>query len=114
MTGLIWDRAVTHRGAGLGDRHLRSLLLVHGMVTNGGPRFAAKSLAPANFEAAADACRYFGLDELAAVMLELPDAVSCTATDESCADAYRTLVPTDAVLFDAFALRFATHPEEFD
>lgn len=113
---VVWSRACAHLGEGVGDRHLRVLLLVHGMMCNGGPNHVADSYG-AEIPAAAEACRYFGLDGLAAVMLQLPAAAS-GYEDEGVEDrltaAYHDLVPSDATIGDAFEVRYAEAPEDFD
>ncbi len=114
---VVWNRACAHLGEGIGDRHLRVLLLVHGMVCNGGPNHAADSCEPAEISAGAEACRYFGLDGLAALMLQLPAAASGYEDEDVEARltaAYCELVPDDATISDAFEARYAEAPEDFD
>ncbi|GID30951.1 hypothetical protein C8E87_6980 [Paractinoplanes brasiliensis] len=106
-----------HQGEGIGDRHLGALLLVHGMVMNGGPNHAADSCDPAQIAAAASACRYLGLDDLGSLIRELP-AASSDSDDEDAenrlSDAYHQLVPGDSTLSGAFEARYASTPEDFD
>ena len=108
---IVWYRACGEGGSRIGDRHLRALLRVHGMVMNEGPNHAADVCDPAEFTAAAESCRYFGLDRLAAVILELPVAVSDSEDDsaEERLDARNhALVSDDSVISDAFEARYAT------
>ncbi len=51
----VWNRACDSAGTGVGDRHLSALLLIHGMVQNGGPNHVAAFetgylAAPADFD----------------------------------------------------------------
>ena len=110
---LIWNRACTDLGDRVGDRHLRALLLVHGMVMNGGPNHAAGSCEPAQLTAAADACRYFGLPQLAALMLQLPAAAFDEDAEDRLSAAYYDLVPDDATIVAAFEARYAEAPADF-
>ncbi|WP_229076000.1 hypothetical protein [Actinoplanes sp. DH11] len=111
---VVWNRACADLGDSVGDRHLRAFLLVHGIVTNCGPAHAATSCEPAELTAAADGCRYLGLDGLAAVVLELAEAAG-SAEDERRVDAeYYELVPDDATIRRAFEARFAKTPEDFE
>jgi hypothetical protein len=106
-----------HQGDGVGDRHLGALLLVHGVVMNGGPNHAADSCDPAEIAAAAAACRYFGMDALGSLIQELP-AASSDSDDEDAegrlSNAYSQLVPDDSALSGAFEARYTKAPEDFD
>lgn len=72
----------------------------HGCVMSGGVGFAEDALAPEDFDAAADAGRYFDLSELAAVMLRVSG--SNPESDDELQAVYDRLVPDDQVLADAF------------
>jgi hypothetical protein len=114
---IVWNRACAEGGDGVGDRHLRALLRVHGMVMNGGPSHAAEVCDGAEIAAAAESCRYFGLDRLAVVVLALPAAASGAdgeAAEEQLDAAYSALVPHDSIIGDAFETRYATTPGDFD
>ena len=53
----VWNRAALEAGGdspGLGDRALASLLLVHGLVMNGGVHRAIECVEPAELVAAVD------------------------------------------------------------
>src|SRR5690348_994723 len=107
----VWNRAcsVQRAGTGVGDRHLWSLLRVHGCVMSGGVGFADDMLAAQDFEAAAQACRYFGLPDLAGVLLGIH--ASDPQRDNELQVAYDRLVQRDQVLVDAFERRFAEAPK---
>ncbi len=81
---------------------------------NGGPEHAASSLESTDFEAASAACMYFDLNELASVVMQIPAAEDSDDEDERLNNAYLELVPADAVLYDAFAARYAESPGDFD
>lgn len=87
------------------------------MVCNGGPNHAADSCDPTEITAAAEACRYFGLNALATLVLQLPAAASGYEDEDveaRLSDAYYELVPSDATISDAFEVRYAEAPEDFD
>lgn len=115
----VWDRACYGRGGGIGDRHLSALLLVDGMVQNGGANHAADSCEPAELAAAADGARYFGLNDLATLIDELPTAASDSGSgseeaEERLSAAYYELMPDSSRLDAAFERRFADAPDDFD
>jgi hypothetical protein len=113
----VWNRACFGKGNGVGDRHLAALLLVDGMVQNGGPNHAA-DCEPAELAAAAAAARYFGLEALAAVIDEIPAAASdndeAEAAEERLSDAYYEAEDDGRAINDAFEARYAAAPEDFD
>jgi hypothetical protein len=110
----VWNRACSVEcvGTGVGDRHLWSLLRVHNCVMSGGVGFADDALSAGDFEAGAAACRYLGMPDLAAVMLQIH--ASDPEQDDELQEAYDRLVPRDQVVADAFARRFAAAPGDFD
>lgn len=113
-TDAIWNRACANLGTGLGDRHLRALLLVHGMVMNGGPHHAADVCSAEQIAAAVEAADYFHLTSLAPLIGDLPAAKDDDAADERLSEAYNYLVPGDSTFFEAFANRYAASPEDFE
>lgn len=113
----VWNRACLGEGAGVGDRHLSALLLVDGMIQNGGPNHAADSCEPAELAAAAAAARYFGLEDFAVLMEELPAAASDHddegAEDRLSEEYYR--VTSDGTRLEAvFEARYAVAPGDFE
>jgi hypothetical protein len=113
----VWNRACGSGGTGVGDRHLSALLLVDGMVQNGGPNHAADSCEPAQLAAAAAAARYFGMEDLAALIAELPSAGSGyddEDVEDRLSEAYLRLTE-DGERFDAvLQARHAAAPEDFE
>ncbi|SDS99972.1 hypothetical protein [Actinoplanes derwentensis] len=113
----IWNRACADEGTGPGDRHLAALILVDNVVQNGGPNHAADSCEPAQLAAAAAGARYFGLNDLAAVIDELPAAASDRDDDEAedrLSDAYHEVFPDTSRLDAALAARYAVAPADFE
>jgi hypothetical protein len=111
---LIWNRACSADPlSGTGDRHLRALLRVHAMVKSRGLDHAVAVLADEDFAAATAACGFFGLSDLAAVIATLHQAADDDAAKARLDAEYRTLVPQDQALFDAFEARLAAAPQDF-
>jgi hypothetical protein len=113
----VWNRACSSAGAGVGDRHLSALLLVDGMVQNGGPNHAADSCEPAQLAAAAAAAGYFGMADLAAVIAELPAAASDhndEGAEDRLSEAYYRIMPDGKRLDLALRARYAATPEDFE
>ncbi|MET0522412.1 MAG: hypothetical protein ABW156_10645 [Jiangellaceae bacterium] len=113
----VWNRACDGDGTGVGDRHLSALLLVDGMVQNGGPNHAADSCEPAELAAAAAGARYFGLADLAALIEELPSAASDLDDEDAedrMSDKYYSLMPDGDRLDSAFEARYAATPDDFE
>jgi hypothetical protein len=112
----VWNRACRSDGTGVGDRHLSALLMVDGMIQNGGPNHAADSCSPAELGAAAEGARYFGLGDLAALIEEMPAAGSDRDDDEAedrLSEAYRQVLPDSDRLEVAFAARYEAAPNDF-
>ena len=113
----VWNRACDSAGTGVGDRHLSALLLVDGMVQNGGPNHAADSCEPAELAAAAAAARYFGLEDVARLVEELPAAAGDHADEDAedrLSEAYHRLLPDSERLDAALAARYVAAPEDFE
>jgi hypothetical protein len=113
----VWNRACEYAGTGVGDRHLSALLLVDGMVQNGGPNHAADGCEPAELAAAAAAARYFGVEDLAAVIEELPAAASGyeeKAIEMRLMQEYLDVLQDYGPLEAGIAARHAAAPEDFD
>ncbi|WP_430785585.1 hypothetical protein [Actinoplanes sp. G11-F43] len=113
----IWNRACEQGGSGVGDRHLAALILVDNMVQNGGPNHAADSCEPAELAAAARAARYFGLDDVAAFIEDVPQAASDRDDDDAedrLSDVYFRILPDGSRYDAALAARYAAAPQDFD
>lgn len=116
----VWNRAALESGGespGPGDRALSSLLLVHGLVMNGGVHHALEGVTEAELVAAIAGFDYFGLSEVAAFLRGASiDPVLRESTEhaERLADQqYAALVPNDAHLVYQFKAVFRDRVDEF-
>ena len=116
----IWNRAALERGGAAprsGDRALASLLLVHGLVMNGGVHHALESAAPAELAAAADGFEFFGFHDVAAVFrgaADDPALSKWTAETEVTANLrYEKLIPSDSYLEARFKEVLGERASEF-
>ena len=116
----VWNRAALEAGGdspGLGDRALASLLLVHGLVMNGGVHHAIECVEPTELVAAVDGYAFFGFDEVAEffrgasavpVLSTWNDDTEVTANRR-----YWDMVPDDSHLVARFEEVFRERPEQF-
>jgi hypothetical protein len=116
----IWNRAASERGGTAprsGDRALASLLLVHGLVMNGGVHHALESAGPAELAAAAEGFEFFAFYDVAALFHgAADDPVLSKWTDETEVTAnlrYENLIPSDSYLNARFEEVLAERPAEF-
>ena len=116
----VWNRAALAAGGdspGPGDHALASLLLVHGLVMNGGVHHAIECIEPAELLAAAEGYSFFGFDDVAAFLRgAADDPVLSTWTDDTevAADRrYAEMVPDDSHLVARFEDVFHEHGEQF-
>jgi hypothetical protein len=116
----IWNRAALERGGYSplsGNRALASLLLLHGLVMNGGVHHAIASVGPENLVAATHGHAFFGLDDVAAFLRGMAnDRVPSrwTANAEEVANRrYAEMVPDDSYLETRFQDVLREHPERF-
>lgn len=110
----VWNRAALEGGgpgALAGDRALASLLLVHGMVMNGGVWHATEVLSAGELAAGLDGYRFFGFTELAEILVGVENA-SDQAFDKL-DELYWHYIPADDTIGAAFEEKFAAHPELF-
>lgn len=116
----IWNRAASEAGGpspGPGDRALASLLLVHGLVMNGGVHHAIECVEPAELRAAADGYEFYGFNEVAAffrgsgsdpILRNWTDATEVAANGR-----YAKLVPDDSHLVARFQEVLRERAEQF-
>jgi len=116
----IWNRAAMEGGGNsprAGDRALASLLLVHGMVMNGGVHHALEAVNSAELAAAADGYAFFGLHDVAAFFrgaADDPDLSEWNEDTEEAADGrYEQMVPDDDHLVARFEKVYGERAEEF-
>ena len=116
----VWNRAAMEGGGDsprAGDRALSALLLVHGMVMNGGVHHALESVDPTELAAGADGYAFFGMHDVAAFFrgaAEDPDLSELTDDTEAAANRrYEEMVPDDDHLTARFHEVFRERAEEF-
>lgn len=84
------------------------------MIQNGGPNHAADVCEPAELAAAAAGARYFGLEDVAACIEEMPAAASDEDAEERLNDLYFRILPDAGRFEDALAARYAAAPGDFE
>jgi len=116
----IWNRAALEAGGdspAAGDRALAALLLVHGLVMNGGVHHALESLEPGELAAGADGYAYFGVEDVAAFLRgATDDPILSTWTEDTevaSNDRYEEMVPDDSDLIARFQDAYRDRPEQF-
>ena len=133
---VIWNRACDPFAqlSGTGDRALQAVLLVHGMVMNGGVEHAVESLSADELRAGTSGFEYLGLGDVGDVLREAIETAfpagpiadrderqqhMVALRDETYERldeldrAYSVLVPQDDVLEKAFRRRLRTLPRDF-
>ena len=122
----VWNRACgefdIRPGMPPGDAALADLLLCHGMVMNGGVLHAWEGLEADEFSRAADGYRFFGLDEVAdlvvdvarqAAALDPTDPEAGSLLEEESNQRFNLLVPDDEPVVLAFEAHYREHPEAY-
>jgi hypothetical protein len=96
---------------------LKSLLMAHGMVMNGGVVHCHESLEPHAIDDAIAGFRWFGLGEVADLLTSTAEGHPAGGLDEAASlaadDSYNSLIPTDGVVEAAFRQRLQVAPEAF-
>jgi hypothetical protein len=109
----VWNRAAVEGGGpspAAGDRALSSLLLVHGLVMNGGVEHAIEVLSPNEVGAAILGFRYFEFVDVAEL---LQSVVSGKLRTEDTDQRYWDLIPDDEAIAQRFKARFKLSPTAF-
>jgi hypothetical protein len=114
----VWNRALQEGGQlGPGDRALASLLIVHGLIMNGGVHHAIECIEPEELRGAIEAYAFFGFDDVATFLRAADsDPVLMTWTDETELAAntrYVEMVPDDSHLFARFENLFERRGDPF-
>jgi hypothetical protein len=116
----VWNRAALEAGGASprpGDRSLASLLLVHGLVTNGGVHHAIECIERTEILAAADGYVFYGCDDVASFFrAAADDPLLCIWTDETEVAAnrqYAEMVPDDSYLVARFEKAYGERAEQF-
>jgi hypothetical protein len=99
---------------GWGEQMLSYLLVVNDVITSAGTRTAAEWLTARDLAHAVAACRYFELDDLARVLLELPAAALGDGPARAVEERYRQLVPSDHQLAEAAERKRLRTPFDFE
>ena len=116
----VWNRAALDSGGGSshpGDRALASVLLVHGLVMNGGVHHALESIGPDAIDRAIEGYSFFGLNDVAAFFSAADsDPVLSVWTEDTETIAnqrYAAMVPDDSSLVARFEEVFRKHGDLF-
>lgn len=113
----IWNRAAEGLGGEDGDDALAAMLVLHGMVMNGGLVNALDVIDEEQLHAAVEGYRFFGLDEAADLIVETQGELEDDADPESLEATrdgeFYDIVPDDETVYDAFLARLREEPEAF-
>ena len=116
----VWNRAALEGGGDsprAGDRALASLLLLHGLVMNGGVHHALGCIEPDELLAAVDGYAFFGFDDCAAFIRGASsDPLLATWTEDTEVAAnrrYYQLIPNDSHLVVRFEEVFSERGDQF-
>lgn len=94
-----------------GDSALAALLLLHGMVMNGGIDHALEVLSSSEYALAVQGFRYFGHEEAASVLEEATGSMRPRL--EQLDEQYGMIVPSDSTLMQAFQIKLLESPDAF-
>jgi len=116
----VWNRAALEAAVNSprpGDRALASLLLLHGLVMNGGVQHALECLTPEEISAAIAGYIYIGFNEVAEFLRGCADDPILSTWDDmteiAANNRYAQLVPDDSSLVANFEDLYHARPEEF-
>ncbi len=119
----IWNRAALDHGGpnpGPGDHALAGLLLAHGLIMNGGVLHALEALSPREVAQACSGYRFYDLTAVASLVegaqVELAALADSDIPDElenRLDEGYSRLVPSDAVLVEAFERHYESSPADY-
>jgi hypothetical protein len=105
----VWNRAALEDGGlspGPGDTALASLLLLHGLIMNGGVHHAIECVGPSRLLAAADGYAYFGFPDVCTFFRGAAgDPMLSTWTDDTEVLAnrrYSEMISDDSLLLTRF------------
>jgi hypothetical protein len=110
----VWNRAALESGGQTpleGDRALSDLLLVHGLIMNGGVEHALQAVTSTELCAAIKGFRYFGLNDVASFLEESVDATENQL--EQAEEQYGKLIPNDETIAQRFEELFQRNPKAF-
>lgn len=99
--------------SGAGHRHLSSLLLVHDLLSRQGVAMASGLLNQSEISGAIDACTYFDLHDLAAMVAQVPLAGSSPLSARVFDGEYRRRYAMLDQVLDAILEQIANRPDDF-
>ena len=107
----VWNRAALEGGGANpceGDRALAALLLVHGLVMNGGVHHALEVLSQEEIRTAIAGFEFFSLSPVGQLL-----EVAQTLEEEAANRQYWALIPDDARIQARFRILFQSSPYAF-
>ena len=108
----VWNRAALERGGRTprgGDAALAALLHAHSLVMNGGVRHAVEVLESRELEGACDRFRFFGFDEVAALLERAAGGPWGERGDAAFDAEYARVIASDGAIIERFERHFFTH-----
>lgn len=108
----VWNRAALERGGRTprgGDAALAALLRAHSLVMNGGVRHAVEVLEFRELASACDGLRFFGFDDVAALLERVAGAQHEEPHDSVLDAEYGRAIPRDAAIVERFERHFTEH-----
>jgi len=115
----IWNRACGDDPLRTlpGDRALADMLMAHGLAMNGGVLHAVECLTATELSDAEDGYRYFGLDDVAALMSRarslFEKEVDLGKHESQLDGRYVELIPSDSSLVERFEEHLTSQPQEY-
>lgn len=115
----VWNRACmgSQTARVPGDLALEAMIAFHSATMNGGMLNAVECLSSEHLEATKQAYRYFGFDDVGA-LIDAAQSALCRAEDaESLEEAfdrqYWARIPDDTALVSTFELHYRKNPESY-
>lgn len=116
----IWNRAaIQEQGIRRlpGDTALASLLHAHGYVMNGGISHAMKILTGEELNSAIAGYRFYGLSEVADLLLRARKRVDSdlwtSSIEDTLVSEYSKLIPNDSIIVEQFESHFISNPQAY-
>ena len=108
----VRNRAALERGGKTprgGDAALGALLVAHGLVMNGGVLHAVHALSTRDFAAACEGFRFFGFDDVAALLEFAVKTEATTENEERFNADYWNAIPDDRAIGERFGRHLAEY-----
>lgn len=116
---MIWNRACDEDALQTlpGDRALRDMLRVHGLVMNGGVLHAVECLATDQLSDGANGYRFYGFEEVASLLSGARQLFE-TGNDlelheKQLNDQYEVLIPSDSSIVERFEVHLHSNPTDY-